>query len=189
MKKKFRLVVIIILILVVIGIVCLKVFNIPQKIYQRIYKVEYSEYVYKYAEEYNVDPLMIFAIIKAESNFNPNVVSSSGAVGLMQLMDGTAEELCNKMDIFYVKKVSLYNPELNIQLGTKYFSDLMKEYDDNYLLALTAYNAGIGNVKKWIEAGTIKADGSDIENIPYKETNNYVRKIVRDYKIYRELYN
>ena len=189
MKKKFIIVVIIMLILLIVGIVFLKVFNIPQRIYKKIYKVEYSEYVYKYAEEYNVDPLMIFAIIKAESNFNPNVVSSSGAVGLMQLMDGTAEELCNKMDIFYVKKVSLYNPELNIQLGTKYFSDLMKEYDNNYLLALTAYNAGIGNVKKWIEAGTIKEDGSDIENIPFKETNNYVRKIVRDYQIYKELYN
>ena len=92
------------------------------------------------------------------------------------------------MDIFYVKKTSLYQPELNIQLGTKYFSNLMKEFNNNYLLALTAYNAGIGNVKKWIEQGVIQADGSDIENIPFKETNNYVRKIVRDYKIYQDLY-
>lgn len=189
MKKAFRTIVIIILILLIIGIALIKIFDIPTRIYKRIYKTEYSEHVYKYAEQYNVDPLMVFAIIKAESNFNPNVVSNSGAVGLMQLMDSTAEELCNKMDIFYVKKVSLYNPELNIQLGTKYFSDLMKEYDGNYLLALTAYNAGKGNVKKWIEAGTIKEDGSDIENIPYKETNNYVRKIVRDYQIYKDLYN
>lgn len=189
MKKVFKIIIIITLILLIVGIVLFKVFNIQERIYKRIYKTEYSEYVYKYAQEYNVDPLMVFAIIKAESNFNPNVVSNSGAVGLMQLMDATAEELCNKLDIFYVKKVSLYNPELNIQLGTKYFADLMKEYDNNYLLALTAYNAGIGNVKKWIEAGVIKADGSDIENIPYKETNNYVRKIIRDYQIYRELYN
>lgn len=188
MKKVVKIVIIIILILLIVGII-LKVFNIPQRVYKKIYKAEYSEYVYKYAQEYNVDPLMVFAIIKAESNFNPNVVSNSGAVGLMQLMDATAEELCNKLDIFYVKKVSLYNPELNIQLGTKYFSDLMKEYDNNYLLALTAYNAGIGNVKKWIDAGIINEDGSNIENIPYKETNNYVRKIVRDYRIYKELYN
>lgn len=188
MKKIFKVLIIIILIVLIAGIVLVKMFNVPEKIFKRVYKTDYSEYVYKYAKEYDVDPLMIFAIIKAESNFNPNVVSASGAVGLMQLMDSTAEELCNKMDIFYVKKVSLYNPELNIQLGTKYFSNLMNEYNNNYLLALTAYNAGIGNVKKWIEAGTIKADGSDIENIPYKETNNYVRKIVRDYQIYIELY-
>lgn len=66
---------------------------------------------------------------------------------------------------------------------------LLEKYDDNYLIALAAYNAGIGNVDEWIRKGIIKKDGSDIENIPYKETNNYVRKIVRDYKIYQELYN
>ena len=55
-------------------------------------------------------------------------------------------------------------------------------------LALAAYNAGSGNVDKWIDSGTLKSDGSDIENIPYKETNMYVRKILRDYKIYKELY-
>lgn len=177
-----------VLILIIISILAIKVFKVQNKILKKVYKTDYSEYVEKYATEYDVDSLMIFAIIKAESNFNPNVVSKSGAIGLMQLMDTTAEELCNKMDLFYVKKSSLYQPELNIQLGTKYFSNLMKEYNNNYLLALTAYNAGIGNVKKWIEQGIIQPDGSDIENIPFKETNNYVRKIIRDYKIYQELY-
>lgn len=188
MKKGIKILIIIVLILTIIGFLAMKVFKVQNVVLKKIYKTEYSEYVEKYAVEYGVDPLIIFAIIKAESNFNPNVVSKSGAIGLMQLMDTTAEELCNKMDIFYVKKASLYQPELNIQLGTKYFSNLMKEYNNNYLLALTAYNAGIGNVKKWIEQGTIQADGSDIENIPFKETNNYVRKIVRDYKIYKEIY-
>ena len=64
----------------------------------------------------------------------------------------------------------------------------MKHYDGNELLALAAYNAGMGNVDNWIKEGTIKKDGSNIENIPYKETNNYVRKIMRDYKIYKSLY-
>jgi soluble lytic murein transglycosylase len=133
--------------------------------------------------------MLVFAIIKAESNFNPNVVSTSNAIGLMQLMDSTAEELAKKLDITFLEKSSLYNPELNIRLGTKYFSNLLNEYNGNVALALTAYNAGIGTVKKWIEQGIIKDDGSDIENIPYKETNNYVRKILRDYKIYKELYD
>ena len=63
---------------------------------------------------------------------------------------------------------------------------LLQKYE-NIELAVTAYNAGIGTVDNWIEKGIIKSDGSDIENIPYKETNNYVRKILRDYKIYRNL--
>lgn len=188
MKKGIKILMIMILILAIVGFLAIKVFKVQKVVLKKVYKTEYIEYVKKYATEYEVDPLMIFAIIKAESNFNRNVVSKSGAIGLMQLMDTTAEELCNQMDIFYVKKTSLYQPELNIQLGTKYFSNLMKEFDNNYLLALTAYNAGIGNVKKWIEQGVIQADGSDIENIPFKETNNYVRKIVRDYKIYQDLY-
>lgn len=188
MKSKLKIISIVILILLIIGTILGKVFNIPERILKRIYKTDYSEYVYKYAQEYEVDPIMVFSIIKAESNFNPNVVSSSNAIGLMQLMDTTAEEIAKKLEINFEKGMSLYNPELNIMLGTKYFSNLMKEYNNNYLLALTAYNAGIGNVKKWIEQGIIKEDGSDIENIPFKETNNYVRKIVRDYKIYTELY-
>lgn len=188
MKKKTRKILFLITIIVIILILLLGVFKVQNIVLRKIYPIKYSEYVYKYAEEYEVDPLLIFAIIKAESNFNPNVVSSSNAIGLMQLMDTTAEEIARKVDITFTVKSSLYNPDLNIRLGTKYFSDLLKEYNQNKLLALTAYNAGKGNLKRWIEQGIIKEDGSDIENIPYKETNNYVRKIVRDYKIYQELY-
>ena len=183
--KIFRIILVVIVLIMVLLFGVLKVQNI---ILKKIYPMDYSEYVYKYAEEYDVDPILVFAIIKAESNFNPNVVSKSNAIGLMQLMDTTAEEIALSLGIVFVQKTSLYNPELNIQLGTKYFSNLMKEYENNYLLALTAYNAGIGNVTRWIEQGIIKEDGSDIENIPYTETNNYVRKIIRDYKIYQELY-
>lgn len=188
MKRKITRVVAVLIIVVLIATLLFGVFKVQNIILKRIYPMKYSEYVYKYSEEYGVDPILIFAIIKAESNFNPNVVSKSNAIGLMQLMDTTAEELARKLDVNFMKGASLYNPELNIRLGTKYFSNLMKEYNNNYLLALTAYNAGIGNVKKWIEQDVIKDDGSDIENIPFKETNNYVRKIVRDYKIYKDLY-
>ena len=71
-------------------------------------------------------------------------------------------------------------------MGTKYLSILLEKYQ-SVELAVTAYNAGIGTVDNWIEKGIIKNDGSDIENVPYKETNNYVRKILRDYKIYSNL--
>lgn len=188
LQKKYKKIIAILIILLVIIAILFGVFRVQDILLKKIYPTKYSEYVYKYAREYNVDPILIFAIIKAESNFNPNVVSSSNAIGLMQLMDTTAEEIARKLEITFLKGASLYNPELNIQLGTKYFSNLMKEYNNNYLLALTAYNAGIGNVNRWIEQGIIKEDGSDIENIPFKETNNYVRKIIRDYKIYKNLY-
>lgn len=188
MQKRTKKILFIITIIAIAFILLFGVFKVQNIVLKKIYPIKYSEYVYKYSEEYGVDPLLIFAIIKAESNFNPNVVSSSQAIGLMQLMDTTAEELARKLDVPFTKKSSLYNPELNIRLGTKYFSDLLKEYNQNTLLALTAYNAGKGTLKRWMDQGTINEDGSNIENIPYKETNNYVRKIVRDYKIYQELY-
>ena len=149
-----------------------------------LYKKEYSEYVSKYSQEYNVDENLIYALIKAESNFEANAVSNKNAQGLMQLMPSTAEEVANKNDIELTEE-NILEPDININIGTKYISTLLERYEC-VEVALAAYNAGIGNVDKWIENGTIKADGSDIENIPFKETNTYVRKIIRDYKIYSE---
>ncbi|MCI8362403.1 MAG: lytic transglycosylase domain-containing protein [Clostridia bacterium] len=185
LKKKTKILIVISLIILIILFGILKIQNF---ILKKIYKTNYSEYVYKYSEENNIDPLLTFAIIKAESNFNRNIKSKSGAIGLMQLMESTALEEAEEVNQEIVVTESLYNPEINIKIGTKYYAKLIKKYNNNMLLALAAYNAGIGNVDKWIQEGIIKEDGSEIENIPFKETNNYVRKIVRDYKIYKQLY-
>ena len=107
----------------------------------------------------------------------------------MQLIESTEQEICKKVDLQLTDaelKEKLLEPEININIGTKYLSILIEKYE-NIEIAITAYNAGIGTVDNWIEKGIIKSDGSDIENIPYKETNNYVRKILRDYKIYTNL--
>ena len=133
----------------------------------------------KASKTYGVDEKLLKAMAKTESNFDPNATSYSGAMGIMQLMPETAKEL-GVMDA--------YDPEQNIMGGAKYIASLIERYDGNVTYAVAAYNAGSGNVDKWIANGTIKADGSDIENIPYKETNNYVRKILRDYEIYKNLY-
>lgn len=150
-----------------------------------LYKKEYSEYVSKYSQQYGVDENLIYALIKAESNFDENASSLKGAKGLMQLMYSTAEDVAKKIGIKFTED-NILVPEINIQIGTKYISILLEKYEC-IEVALAAYNAGSGNVDTWIEKGTIKADGSDIENIPFKETNNYVRKIMRDYKIYNEM--
>lgn len=147
----------IIIVLVILWIV-FGAFRIQDIVLKKIYPIEYTEEVEKYAKEYELDKLLIYAIIKAESNFEPNITSNSGACGLMQLMDSTAKEMADKIGYEYAAKEVLYQPEVNIMLGTKYFSELLKQYDNNIYLALTAYNAGIGNVAKWIESGTIRED-------------------------------
>lgn len=193
-KESFKIVIIkkktilVILIIFIIGIIIANI-DIPIKIQRIIYKKEYTEYVSKYSKEYKIDENLVYAVIKAESNFDPNAKSSKNAIGLMQLMETTAKDIIKKVDIQILdEKIQdeLQNAEININLGTKYLSMLLERYQ-NIEIALTAYNAGIGTVDNWIEKGIIKSDGSDIEKIPYKETNNYVRKILRDYKIYKKI--
>ena len=171
------------LIILIIGFIL--VINIKEQMMKNMYKRDYSEYVEKYSEEYKVEADLIYAIIKAESNFDSKAVSNQNAQGLMQLMYSTAEEIAESIDIELTEE-NIFEPEINIQLGTKYISNLLQKYEC-IEVALAAYNAGSGNVDKWIKNGTIKSDGSDIENIPYKETNAYVRKIMRDYEIYKDL--
>lgn len=180
MKITKRLIVIIIIAVIIISFGFIK-----NQIVKVIYRKDYKEYVSKYSEEYGVEENLIYAIIKAESNFDPDAISSKDARGLMQLIYSTAEEVAEKNGIELTDE-NILNPETNINIGTKYISTLIEKYEC-IEVALAAYNAGSGNVDKWIKNGTIKADGSDIENIPYKETNNYVRKIMRDYKIYTQI--
>ena len=158
---------------------------------KELYPREYENLVKVYAQQYKVDENLIYAIIKAESNFDVSAASSKGAKGLMQLMEETAKDVAKKVDINIEPETigeKLLEADMNINLGTKYVSILLERYQ-NIALALTAYNAGIGTGDTWIEKGVIREDGENIENIPYKETNNYVRKILRDYRIYQELYS
>ena len=188
MRGKFATKLIVLIAIVLLLIVLFKILNVYTLIGKQFYKQEYSEYVNKYAEINEIDPMWIFAIIKVESDFNANATSGSGAKGLMQLMDNTAADIAKELNIKNFEPSMLYNPEINIMLGTKYFDKLLAKYNENYYLAIAAYNGGIGNVDSWLEKGIINKDGSNIENIPYKETNMYVRKTVKAYTIYNELY-
>lgn len=174
----------IIMIIIIIAVIMLLLWV---KILPRTYPQKYSEYVEKYAKENELDPLLIYSIIKAESNFNNEAKSNSDAIGLMQLMLSTAEEMSKKMNLGEITEEDLYNPEVNIKIGTKYFKSLLEKYD-NYNLAIIAYNAGMGNVDKWIEQGILDNQGENIENIPFAETKSYAKKILQNYKIYKKIY-
>jgi len=183
-NKKILVCGLIILILIVFLIV------FKNKIQRIFYPKSYEEFVSMYSDEYGVDENLIFAVIKAESNFQEDAVSHKDALGLMQIMKETAEDVARKYNIeidFNNSEREILNVQNNIKIGTKYLAVLLEKYK-NIEVAVAAYNAGIGTVDNWIEKGIIKSDGSDIENIPYKETNNYVRKILRNYKIYQDLY-
>ncbi len=185
LKNKKILVIIAIIIIVIVFLIFARI-----PILKIMYPKTYEEAVLIYSEEYNVDKNLILALIKAESNFDEDAISNRNAIGLMQLMEETAKDVANRngieLDDENIKE-ELRDVYKNIEIGTAYIASLLEQYE-NTEVALAAYNAGIGTVDNWIEKGIIKKDGTDIENIPYKETNYYVRKILRDYDIYNELY-
>ena len=147
-------------------------------------KNTYDCYIYKYSNGFNVDPMLIKAIMKKESNLNINAISNKGAVGLMQIMPKTAQEISKQLKISNFSNNSLKDPEINIMFGVYYVSKLLNYYNNNLVLVLSAYNAGIGNVDKWQNKQNKDID-LRIKDIPFNETKYYVKSIIFTYKIYK----
>lgn len=146
--------------------------------YAKIFPIEYEKEVAMASEEFGIDRATIYSIINIESHFNKNVVSSKGAVGLMQILPSTAEEVAQKIGLL---NFDLKNPKDNIFLGTAYFSSLQKRFGDK-TLALCAYNAGPTNVNCWLEK--YSTDEKNLDKIPFLETENYIKKFEQNYKFY-----
>lgn len=150
------------------------------------YQYGYVDVVEKNAKEYGLDPLMVMAVIRTESDFDPEAASPAGAKGLMQLRDETAEWCCKHLDIEF-KSDQLLNPEYNVKLGCYYLSYLIGHYQ-NFDLAFAAYNAGTTTVDDWLSSGKISREKESLSAIPYEETRNYVVKINRAMEVYERFY-
>lgn len=139
------------------------------------------------------DYTMVHAIARQESEFDRNRVSHAGARGVMQLMPGTAQEQAGKMGMAYMSYNLTADPQYNIQLGDGYFARMMDYYGGSYPLAVAAYNAGAGNVNKWLRANGDPRTGSVdwlrwIEEIPIFETRNYVARVIENAVVYEALH-
>lgn len=152
------------------------------------YPLKFKEEVFKYSKEHNVDPYLIYAIIKAESNFNPDATSRKNAKGLMQITDKTGLWGAERLGLEGFVEDELYNPDTNIRIGCWYVRQLMKEFDNNMDLVIAAYNGGSGNVSEWLKNKELSRTGKTLEKIPFKETDNYLKKVKKYHSIYRRLY-
>ena len=152
-----------------------------------IYKTDYLDLIIENnIKASGIDPYLILSIIKTESNFNKDATSSKNAKGLMQILDSTSIDVQHLTNI---DDADLYIPEQNIKIGINYMDLLIKRYKGNYYLAICAYNAGIGNIDKWIEEGILDKNLDDINiNTPYAETNKYLKKVILTYRMYKVLY-
>jgi soluble lytic murein transglycosylase len=154
--------------------------------WQTLFPIPYWSEISRWANEHQVDPVLVLGLMRQESRFQPKIRSIAGAMGLMQLMPETAAQVAAGLKL---KTYSLEKPDDNIRLGTWYLNSTHQTYQDNSMLAIASYNAGPGNVAQWLKELDISDADQFVESIPFSETRDYVKSVLGNYWNYLRLYN
>ena len=160
---------------------------LPRPIWELIYPLLYWDLVKKYSKARDLDPYLVTALIRQESTFNPTVRSRAGAQGLMQILPSTGKLLARQERQSYSPR-DLYNPEINIRYGTLYLKQLLERFNGRIDYSLASYNAGFNRVQSWTDMDLTIDQEVFIEEIPFKETRNYIKLVLRNEMLYRRLY-
>jgi soluble lytic murein transglycosylase len=152
------------------------------------YPLGHIESVRLHASHRALDPYLVLALIRQESGFAPNLASPAGARGLMQMMPETAERTAQEYGLPPALAGMLETPDVNIQLGVYHLADLLREYGGNLTLTLAAYNAGKEPVQRWLQRYGFADEVEFVEDIPYAETREYVKRVLANYDRYTTLY-
>lgn len=153
-----------------------------------LYPMNYKEEIKEYSYKNGIDPFLVAALINVESNYNKDAISSKNARGLMQIGPQTGLWAMEELGIENYTEDLLFDPATNIKIGTWYLTKLNTEFKGKLDNILAAYNAGSGNVSKWLNDSQYCKDNTNLHTIPFKETEEYVRKVKRQHKIYRIIY-
>jgi soluble lytic murein transglycosylase len=140
------------------------------------------------ANEVDVDPLLVAAIVRVESKFKETNVSRAGAIGLMQLMPDTAEWIAEQSGLAYNNPQDLAQPGVNIRLGSWYVAYLEKRFNGNRIAAIAAYNSGPSRVDNWLKQGTWDGTLDHLDQIPVGETRHFVQRVLYNYERYKSIY-
>lgn len=177
----FKLVLLVALVIAISNIV-------PRVTKNEIYPKHYEEYVKKYSEEYKIDENFIFAVIKTESNFNEKAESEVGARGLMQIMEDAYDWADMKIgDSYDISYDDMFKPEYNIEYGCFMLGYYFDKYN-SYELTAAAYHSGMGKVDEWISQGVIDTENLEIDDIPASKTKHYIKKVMKAFDAYENLY-
>lgn len=160
-------------------------FSLPYELLQELYPRPYQKTVSRYSHSYGIEPEMVYGLMRQESMFRELAISRSGAMGLMQIMPATGNWMAEKMKI---RNPDFFNPHTSIQIGTKYFADLLKNYDNDFRWASIAYNGGPGNLRKWKRQYYKDDFNLFLENIPVAEPRHYCRITYQNYMHYKITY-
>lgn len=174
-----------------ITVICLFVYGTMtayQKIELYLYPTDYSDYVEKYSEQYDLDKSLVFAVIKCESNFEPNAVSSANAKGLMQLQDDTYKWVCSKYNDTDINENYLFDAEKNIEAGCRLLRLHLNEFSDINTV-LCAYHAGRNITLGWLENPEYSSDAKTLDKVPYEDTKLYIDRVEKTITKYQKIYN
>ncbi|MFF2483943.1 lytic transglycosylase domain-containing protein [Paenibacillus sp. NPDC058071] len=154
-----------------------------------MYPVKFKEDIRASAAVYEIEPHLVAAIIRTESNYSTGRVSKKGALGLMQIMPDTANWIVKQAGFKQVTDDMLqHRPDVSIEIGSWYLKSLHKQFDQNQIAVIAAYNAGPGKVRKWLDSGVWDGELETTSQIPYGETRHYVQRVIYYYNKYKELY-
>ncbi|HZK43386.1 MAG TPA: lytic transglycosylase domain-containing protein [Syntrophomonadaceae bacterium] len=151
------------------------------------YPQPHRDIIFSTAYKHDVDPYLVFAIIRVESKYQVNAQSSAGAMGLMQIMPETAQWIAKQQNIDDFDLEDLYDAEININFGIWYISNLTQEYKEPPLI-IAAYNAGRGRVNDWQNDEIWDGNRKEIGKIPFPETRDYVKSVLKNYEAYKAIY-
>lgn len=161
----------------------------PAKFWQMLFPLPYKNELFANARERGLDPFDVAALIRQESEFNPGARSRANAYGLMQLRPATGRMVGRQQGLRAVSTRSLLNPDISIQLGTRYLRQQLDNWDGDLYRTLAAYNAGPTRVREWLMWSDYREPAEFVESIPFTETREYVQAVLRNADIYKQLYS
>ncbi len=160
----------------------------PEKFWRLAFPLPYRKSLEEYCRAQMLDPYLMAALIRQESEFNPNAISRANARGLAQVMPATGRQLSRKLGIPRFRAAMLFTPDTNLRLGTFYLKQLSDELQGKWEAALASYNAGKSHVNTWLAAANYREPAEFVESIPFNETRAYVQSVLRNAEVYRKLY-
>ncbi len=161
----------------------------PAEFWRFAFPLPYRAELERFSKVNGLDPFLVAALIRQESEFNPKAISRANARGLTQILPGTGRELSRKLKVRAYGTASLFVPAVNLQLGTFYLKSIVDNLGGRWEAALAAYNAGPSRARAWSSWGEFREPAEFIETVPFAETRNYIQTVLRNADTYRRIYS
>ncbi len=170
------------------GYLFLPVESAPMNFWKLAFPLPYRDALDRFAKQNNLDPFIIAALIRQESEFDPKAVSPATARGLTQILPSTGRELSRRLKVKTYSTAALFTPAMNLQLGSFYLKSIVDGVGGRWEVALAGYNAGLSRAHAWLTWGDFREPAEFIETVPFTETRGYIQTVLRNADLYRRLY-